>query len=341
MLVEALWKCSQRLRSKFLLNCPICILARLSKILSKFACKRFRDKLFNNDGDELSTSGKTSSSPHGALEGDLSALRSKGSVASLKHDESGASFSNRSLPLTPTSFSKKHGAGGAIPPVQVSRQAALVPTQLGPSPSSSRRKSTPAALDMALRTAEGKAAIADLLNVDSKQGKKPMAFAQYFGAPGSKAASAAPGSSSPRGAADAPRAPLSVRMGLGAKPGSGLRPPDLAVASSGSSKSLANVPEDEDAATSVPSPPPVSHCPCKVLIPHMINLGFMLLPQNLSSAEAEDNNHPGRKNKVLALSPNLPASMARKFWSLSDYSIGRKMYTGYASTVYQVRDPTG
>ena len=189
----------------------------------------------------------------------MSALRSKGSVASLKQDESGASFSNRSLPLTPTSFSKKHGAGGAaIPPVQVSRQAALVPTQLGPSPSSSRRKSTPAALDMALRTAEGKAAIADLLNVDSKQGKKPMAFAQYFGAPGSKAASAAPGSSSPRGAAaiqDAPRAPLSVRMGLGAKPGSGLRPVDpLAVASSGSSKSLANVPEDEDA-TSVSSPP--------------------------------------------------------------------------------------
>ncbi|GFH28537.1 serine/threonine protein kinase, partial [Haematococcus lacustris] len=27
--------------------------------------------------------------------------------------------------------------------------------------------------------------------------------------------------------------------------------------------------------------------------------------------------------------------MARKYWSLADYSIVRKMYTGYASTVYQ------
>ena len=57
----------------------------------------------------------------------------------------------------------------------------------------------------------------------------------------------------------------------------------------------------------------------------------------MSTESAEDLNHPGRKNKLLALSPNLPANMARKYWSLSDYSIGRKMYTGYASTVYQVR----
>jgi len=110
---------------------------------------------------------------------------------------------------------------------------------------------------MALRTAEGKAAVADLLNGDSKQGKKPMAFAQYFGAPGSKATQVASGSSSPRvhAAQDAPRAPLSVRMGL--KP-SGLRPSGLDQTTSGSNKNLANVPEDEEAA-SVSSPPPVSH----------------------------------------------------------------------------------
>ena len=44
----------------------------------------------------------------------------------------------------------------------------------------------------------------------------------------------------------------------------------------------------------------------------------------------------GKRTKLLAISPNLPNSMARKSWSLSDYSVVRKMYTGYASTVYQV-----
>ncbi len=60
---------------------------------------------------------------------------------------------------------------------------------------------------------------------------------------------------------------------------------------------------------------------------------------SLSQKSTDDENHPGRKNKVLSLSPNLPAVMARKYWSLADFSIGRKMYTGYASTVYQVCKP--
>ncbi|GIL48763.1 hypothetical protein Vafri_5211 [Volvox africanus] len=40
-------------------------------------------------------------------------------------------------------------------------------------------------------------------------------------------------------------------------------------------------------------------------------------------------------NKLVSLSPQLPAAMQRKNWSLVDYNIVRKMYTGYASTVYQ------
>ncbi|KAG2436193.1 hypothetical protein HXX76_006505 [Chlamydomonas incerta] len=40
-------------------------------------------------------------------------------------------------------------------------------------------------------------------------------------------------------------------------------------------------------------------------------------------------------SKLVSLSPQLPAAMQRKYWTLSDYNIIRKMYTGYASTVYQ------
>lgn len=43
------------------------------------------------------------------------------------------------------------------------------------------------------------------------------------------------------------------------------------------------------------------------------------------------------QNKILSMAASLPNRMARKHWCLSDYSIVRKLYTGYASTVYQVR----
>lgn len=46
---------------------------------------------------------------------------------------------------------------------------------------------------------------------------------------------------------------------------------------------------------------------------------------------------PARPTKILSMMQQLPTGMARKYWSLGDYSILRKMYTGYASTVYQVR----
>ncbi len=62
------------------------------------------------------------------------------------------------------------------PPLQPCESCALPCT-----PSAGRRKSTPAALDMALRTAEGKAAIEELIN---SAGKKQMVFGQYFGGSG-------------------------------------------------------------------------------------------------------------------------------------------------------------
>ncbi len=37
----------------------------------------------------------------------------------------------------------------------------------------------------------------------------------------------------------------------------------------------------------------------------------------------------------LVVSPNLPPRMQRSQWRLSDYSLGDKLYTGYASTVYK------
>lgn len=63
-----------------------------------------------------------------------------------------------------------------------------------------------------------------------------------------------------------------------------------------------------------------------------------LKAESSQRVEESDANHPGRKNKMLSLSPNLPLIMARKFWSLSEFKVMRKMYTGYASTVYHAVD---
>ncbi len=53
--------------------------------------------------------------------------------------------------------------------------------------------------------------------------------------------------------------------------------------------------------------------------------------------QAEEEAPPAAKRiKILSMAPQMPNGMARKQWSLADYSIIRKMYTGYASTVYQV-----
>ncbi|KAG2489680.1 hypothetical protein HYH03_011789 [Edaphochlamys debaryana] len=53
-------------------------------------------------------------------------------------------------------------------------------------------------------------------------------------------------------------------------------------------------------------------------------------------APAEEPTTSSRPNsKLVSLSPQIPAAMQRKYWTLADYNIIRKMYTGYASTVYQ------
>jgi len=51
--------------------------------------------------------------------------------------------------------------------------------------------------------------------------------------------------------------------------------------------------------------------------------------------QVEEEPPPAKQTKILALAQQLPNGMSRKYWSLADYSIVRKMYTGYASTVYQ------
>lgn len=45
---------------------------------------------------------------------------------------------------------------------------------------------------------------------------------------------------------------------------------------------------------------------------------------------------PQVPTRILAQASQLPANMARRHWSMADYSILRKMYKGYASSVYQV-----
>lgn len=50
-----------------------------------------------------------------------------------------------------------------------------------------------------------------------------------------------------------------------------------------------------------------------------------------------DDAQTARKPKLISVSPSLPASMQRRLWSLADFTVVRKMYTGYASSVYQAR----
>ncbi|KAJ9531854.1 hypothetical protein QJQ45_022034 [Haematococcus lacustris] len=240
----------------------------------------------------------------------------------------------------------------ALPPVQVTGQPqpqqAMSPN--GPRPpaaiagmltptNTGRRKSTPAALDMQLRTAEGRAAIEELVNAG---GKKQMVFGQYFGGPqGSKAAVPATGPDK----ATARFVKNTVIAGSG---------PSL------SDKQIRTVLEDDDEAPSVTEPDvapaviavnassasqsaaPVAQKPLATAAPAAPSPAPAPAPQpapqpapptRISIATMEQ--PPLQRTKVLSMSQQLPNGMARKYWSLADYSIVRKMYTGYASTVYQ------
>jgi len=295
-------------------------------------------------------------------------------------DVDGASFvSKGSFHMTPeASLSSKSGVH--LPPVNgvlmtssrtpnLALQQQLTHMMPVSAAGSGRRKSTPAALDMALRTAEGKAAIEELIN--SAGGKKQMVFGQYFGNSNKSTSPkpAAPGALT----VNAPRFnKASVLAASGQSP---------------TGKNMHSVPEDEDSAMQtahhgIPAghaaglhphllmvPTPVmdaTQCPSALVSPSIASPGLPSpilmpvrppsvkrpaepsqvtqqaqkqavqagLPQVVVEAAHQVAQAPSRV-RILAMAQHLPNGMARKGWSLSDYSIIRKMYTGYASTVYQ------
>uniref|UniRef100_A0A7R9W0E9 Protein kinase domain-containing protein n=2 Tax=Chlamydomonas euryale TaxID=1486919 RepID=A0A7R9W0E9_9CHLO len=245
----------------------------------------------------------------------------QGSAGSVTRSNASGSFRNSGQPGSPI-------GGGVVPAVHVNKGIKATLAAANPagsvSPGSNRRKSTPAALDMALRTAEGKAAVEELLTQQTI--KKPMQFAQYFGTQAPAAGVDAP--------LTAPRQPLAMRMGQAtAKPLSNMGPsasskptlpsneqqqqPKASVIVSSASGQAVESPriESKEATAAKAEPADAKATISSVLAP------------------APPLERP--KSKLLTISNNLHAAMSRKHWSLSDYAIVRKMYTGYASTVYQ------
>lgn len=274
-------------------------------------------------------------------------------------DPPGAMKSHLVLPPVQVSSSSNTSQGNPSPPPPA--VAGLI--QQAATGGSGRRKSTPAALDMALRTAEGKAAIEELIN---SAGKKQMVFGQYFGN------TAASGSDKNSRFAK----PGALALGVGS-------------VGPGNSKPMSPVMEDEDhheepvkpsPKVVIPTPVPPAHQPVNN---HASSINSPLAASPIASSSHQpmdvtpaassapaaaapsssrpvatsqkrpadgtppptvplkatamqvDEVPPARQTKLLALAQQLPTGMSRKFWSLSDYSIMRKMYVGYASTVYQ------
>ncbi len=280
-------------------------------------------------------------------------------------------------------------AASALPPVQIgSNQNSFSSKGPGQPPNlaammlpsgNGRRKSTPAALDMALRTAEGKAAVEQLLQ---PQGHNKLVFGNYFA--GTSAAArdqAAAVAAAEKQRAKAAAAGIMPAPPTYAKP-QGLYPPGTIPAHKpqqlpalqlhqANDANMSTVPEDvamQDArnhhhaapssskkhpADSVPSmqasapqspsgahkqhAPAAYHQPVPPPQPQP-PMPSPLRPQPPPQPAAEEPPASSRSvGKLVSLSPQLPAAMQRKHWSLSDYNIIRKMYTGYASTVFQVR----
>jgi hypothetical protein len=314
--------------------------------------------------------------------------------------------------------------GGVLPPVQIggeqssfsTKQAAAVAAAAGLSTGQSyRRKSTPAALDMALRTEEGKKAVEALLqpNAQSK-----LIFGNYFAGTSAAArdqavAMAAAEKQKAAKQAAASAAPPPVPRPPPGPPPSVPAPHKTASYSQVALPEMAPVPEDvamEDVAppphltssmsmsrkqpaesmSSLQGFPPVtpstSATKLNVVLtaspskspsfgtgqsvgqalaqhqalvqqqsvgqavsqlaqhssgtnPHLLAAVTSPMPrppQPAPAAEEATTSSSRPVSKLVSLSPQVPASMQRKVWSLSDYNIIRKMYTGYASTVYQV-----
>jgi len=174
--------------------------------------------------------------------------------------------------------------------------------------SGTRRKSMPAAIDMALRQAESKAHIDEIIN---SGGQKQMVFGQYFG--GSKAEVGAAGAHAE--AAHVKKFTQATGAAVSGHP-------------AGAGKVLGVVSED------APSNGTAGVHPVVKRVNNVEHPSVGEDAQTRAVHMASDDNDPP-KNKILSMAASLPNRMARKHWSLSDYSIVRKLYKGYASTVYQ------
>ncbi|MEW5308859.1 MAG: hypothetical protein WDW38_000786 [Sanguina aurantia] len=298
--------------------------------------QKFRDKLFSKSikkddkekapeeptqsAGSLSTPShkkSTASSTNKAFESDLQFLRKTSVTATTSSGNRRSTTSQHDSPATHsalppvninTSFSSSYNNNNSSSS-NASKQPGQMPTVLQglltPVAVSGRRKSTPAALDMALRTAEGKQAVEELLGIANNN--KKLVFGQYFA--GSSAATPTAKASDKARAA----------TGLTSKQASYL--PSM---SSGldQEKTMSTVPEDDDPETLTRLAPPAAAAAAALAA---------------REAAIEEANEASKRNniKIISMSNSMPVAMQRKFWSLSDYNILRKMYTGYASTVYQ------
>ncbi|MEW5298479.1 MAG: hypothetical protein WDW36_001597 [Sanguina aurantia] len=323
--------------------------------------QKFRDKLFSKSikkddkekapeeptqsAGSLSTPShkkSTASSTNKAFESDLQFLRKTSVTATTSSGNRRSTTSQHDSPATHsalppvninTSFSSSYNNNNSSSS-NASKQPGQMPTVLQglltPVAVSGRRKSTPAALDMALRTAEGKQAVEELLGIANNN--KKLVFGQYFA--GSSAATPTAKASDKARAA----------TGLTSKQASYL--PSM---SSG-------LDQEKTMSTGLQSSHPSNAASSSASPPVKQNLNFALPTMSLSpnaasvaaaaaaaaalaarEAAIEEANEASKRNniKIISMSNSMPVAMQRKFWSLSDYNILRKMYTGYASTVYQ------
>eukprot|EP00798_Chlamydomonas_sp_ICE-L_P005562 gene5562-4199_t len=222
----------------------------------------------------------------------------------------------------------RNGAGAGAPVREESNLNERVPpgayvavtTILPDTPTSEkrnmRRKSMPAELNTALQTNEGRAAIQELLKGEPGAGvKKQMVFGNYFGSSSAKSPTAAV-------------PPMDVPRSTEPRPLKSSSPDEYKKTASAR---LAKQDEPD------PPRPQAQSSANSSYVTSLASLGPRGDASKLSPAKGEEDPAPRQKDeiKMLAVSKNLPVSMARTSWALSDFCIGRKMYTGYASTVYQ------
>lgn len=225
------------------------------------------------------------------------------------------------------------------------------------SPSAGRRKSTPPMLDTLL--VNGGAAGG---NIEDILGAKKLVFGQYFkGAGGQEKvaekegavkrgapASPIPDNNSSKRTATQPSFPHSTA----ARP---KQPPTKVIAKTpnnlpyqnGTKPELLEIPPLHDLsldgtgdATNSSQPVSTMQQPMDSALSAELEGAGVLhngpVPVPVKSEVMEDAPNV-RKTKLISVSPSLPIAMQRRNWSLADYTVIRKMYTGYASSVYQAQ----